>query len=117
MPFDHQPHSHLYAAQTWLAAHGMSAVNAARLLGGPTAAAGVHRLIDDLRQADSLSRLARLKLAALHRLLTLEGSDQDPLPAMLPLHPGDPRVLDICLLADSLSDLLSEITPKQAVAI
>ncbi|MCE6950299.1 hypothetical protein LAZ29_05125 [Cereibacter sphaeroides] len=116
MPFDHHSHARLFAVQAWLDEHGNAAANAARLLRGAAAADGVSRLVDDARQADGLSRLMRARLMALHRLLNLDDADLDGFPSMLPLHPADPRVLEICLLADSLSSLLSEIAPAQPVA-
>ncbi len=116
MPFDHQSHANLFAVQAWLDEHGTAAANAARLLRGAAAADGVFRLIHDVRHAERFSRLMRTRLEALHRLLSLEDADRDPFPSMLPLHPADPRVLEICLLADNLSSLLSEIAPAQPVA-
>ncbi|ULB09182.1 hypothetical protein ORIO_04485 [Cereibacter azotoformans] len=116
MPFDQNSHADLLAVQAWLDHHGLAAANAARLLAGATAAEGVHRLISDLREASALSRLMRTRLHTLHRLLSLEDADDAPFPSMLPLHPADPRVMEICLLADSLAALVEDIGLPPAVA-
>lgn len=108
MPFDQKYDPHLLAAQMWFAAHLEAAANASGLIAGPSARRSVMRLAEEIREAGTLSRLMRVRLGSLLRTLQLEGENEDDV-GMLPLHPDDPRVLKICLLTDSLADLLADI--------
>ncbi|MEA5159810.1 hypothetical protein U5903_03390 [Cereibacter johrii] len=120
MAFDFLPRaSGAYASITrWLSSHGSAAAQAATLLAGEAAGVAVLSLIDDLRRTGRLQRRHHLQLVKLHRVLTLDAPElpeEDDIP-YLPIHPDDPRVHDICRLADSLSDLLSEISVQAKAA-
>lgn len=86
--------------------------NATKILGGPQAEKRCMRLLEDLHEARTLTRRLRVELIDLHRLLVLDRVDDlESVEAscFAELSPADPRVHDICLLADHLHDLLRAI--------
>lgn len=108
MAFDFPTTPALAAVRIWLAARGREAAEAAALLGGTQAGRAVHALAGEIAGCAFLTRRHRLRLAALHDLVALETlPGTDDLPGALPIAPDDPRVPDLCLLADSLGALLA----------
>lgn len=100
--------------------HREALLNASELLGGPGAGRRCARLLDDLREATTLTRRLRLGLVDLHRLLVLDRVDDlESVEAkcFAEMSPEDPRVHDICLLADRLHDLLRAIVSLDAETV
>lgn len=92
--------------------HRDALLNASELLGGPGAERRCMKLLDDLREAKTLTRRLRAELVDLHRLLVLDRIDDlESVEAacFAEMSPADSRVHDICLLADRLHDLLRAI--------
>lgn len=108
MAFDSTTVGALDAVRTWLTEYGLAAANAARLITGPRAADSVAGLVDEVREATSLSKRHRVRLAQLLGLLLLDDAASDDI-LVLPLHPDDPRAHEICRLADSLNELIASI--------
>lgn len=104
--------SPLGIAKQFAADHREALLNASRLLGGPKAERRCQRLFQDLRDAATLARRLRAELVDLHRLLTLDKVDDidtEECARFAEIHPADPRVHEVCLLADRLHDLLRAI--------
>ncbi|MFX0546773.1 hypothetical protein ACEWPL_014620 [Roseovarius sp. S1116L3] len=102
----------LNAVRAFFSKHGEAAQNASLLLGGATAYRRCLRLLSSLRDAPILSRHLKHELVQLHRLLMLDPiGDPDALETklFLEIHPADPIVEDLCMLADQLFDLLEVI--------
>lgn len=102
----------LFATSVFFHEHATAMLNAAALLGGPSAHRRCLRFLSDLADSVSLSRRLKLELVWLHRLLSLENvgdpdSEETARFAMLDLL--DPRVEEICLETDRLLDLLITI--------
>ncbi|HDY94510.1 MAG TPA: hypothetical protein ENH63_05035 [Sulfitobacter litoralis] len=91
---------------------GEATQNAILLLGGPSAHRRCLRLFTALREANSLTRRHKEELVRLHSVLMLDafdGSEDGPFNLFVAIHPSDPIVEDLCLLADGLLDLLQKI--------
>ncbi len=89
---------------------------ASLLLGGPAAERRCLRLLSRLRETHALARADVLDLIGMHRLLMLEhvgDPDREETARFVEIDPMDPRVHDLCLLADRLLDLLAEIAGAQ----
>lgn len=100
------------AACAHLSQHGEALCNAAKLLEGDAGKASVLRIMSDLRTTSRLERTTRRRLVDLHRLISLDpvfGDPETDEALWQFLDPGSRDVEDICLLADSLFDLLVEI--------
>ena len=99
-----------------LADQGSALAEAAHKLGGQAASSRVLSLIEALRDARRLTHPHRRQLVNLHKLLTLEHvGDPDRIEAALfmDLDPGSPEVDEICLLAESLEELLKRISSDE----
>jgi len=91
---------------------GEATQNAILLLGGTNAHRRCLRLFTALREANSLTHRHKEELVRLHSVLmldALDGSEDGPFHLFVAIHPSDPIVEDLCLLADGLLDLLQEI--------
>jgi hypothetical protein len=99
----------LVAVRDYFSEHGVALQNSAALIEGDAGAASVLRIISELRTATQLDRAMRSRLVALHRLLSLDSGtepfDPDQSPCIF-LDPESSEVEQICLLTDSLLDLL-----------
>jgi hypothetical protein len=102
MPFDFPSDRH-HAVLSWLAAHGAAATSAARLLGGRSAGDSVRLLFGELCSSEQLNRRHLVRLSQLRDLLML---NSDGASCDLPVDPADPADHDICLVAESLDDLV-----------
>jgi hypothetical protein len=83
--------------------------NAATLLGGPRGDRLVEDITEALARSGTLSRRTLRNLVALHRLLTLQGTEDpasDQAPRFAMVEPDDPVVAEICLVSDGLLDAL-----------
>lgn len=91
--------------RAFLAEHRDALLNASTFLGGKPACRRCLRLLDTMREAPQLTRRLRMELVDLHRFLMGEaaplGLSIEPV-----IDPADPRVCDLCLLADKLHHLL-----------
>lgn len=99
--------------------HGSAILNASMLLGGPGARQRCAKLSQDLREASELTRRLRFELVELHRLLSLDRvGDPDAIETacFVEIDPDDPRVHDLCRLADGVYDLLVSIADNDADA-
>lgn len=106
----------LRTVRVYFAEQGSALVEAARRLGGQAASSRVLSLIEALRDARRLTRPHRRQLVDLHRLLTLEHvGDPDRIEAALfaEIDPGSPEVDEICLLAESMEELLKRISSDE----
>ena len=91
---------------------GEATQNAILLLGGPHAHRRCLRLYTALRESKTLTRKHKEELVRLHSVLMLDtsdGSEDGQFDLFLDIHPSDPIVEDLCLLADRLFHLLKEI--------
>lgn len=91
---------------------GEATQNAILLLGGPNAHRRCLRLFTSLRESKTLTRRHKEELVRLHSVLMLDasdGSEDEQFDLFLDIHPSDPIVEDLCLLADRLFYLLQEI--------
>ncbi|SNT74289.1 hypothetical protein [Paracoccus seriniphilus] len=103
----------LVATRTFFDEHATAMLNAAALLGGPTAHRRCLRLLSGVSESSSLTRALRHELVWLHRLVCLDlvgdpETEETARFAMIDLL--DPRVEEICIEADSLYDLLVTIS-------
>lgn len=103
----------LVATRTFFQEHGSALLNAAALLGGPSAHRRCLRLLSGISEHSSLTRALRQELVWLHRLVCLDlvgdpEAEETARFAMIDLL--DPRVEEICLEADCLYDLLVAIS-------
>jgi hypothetical protein len=83
--------------------------NAAGLLAGPRGDRLVEDITEALARSGTLSRRTIRNLLALHRLLTLQGTEDpasDEATRFAMIDPCDPVVEEVCLLADGLLDAL-----------
>ncbi|TCM73517.1 hypothetical protein [Rhodovulum steppense] len=106
------PNVRLAAARDFFNLHGKALANAAHLLADASMEARVYRFLERLRDADSFSTALVRDLVAFHRLLTLQdpGSLESSEFGCIPhISPEDPVVIEICLLADNLWNLLADI--------
>jgi hypothetical protein len=102
----------LKIVQLFFSEFGEATQNAILLLGGPNAHRRCLRLFSSLREANSLTRSFKEELVRLHSVLMLDafdGSEDGPFDLFVAIHPSDPIVEDLCLLADGLLDLLQAI--------
>lgn len=108
----------LKACRRFFDQHGIAAVNVSILLGGERAQGQCIRLISDLGEAQALTRSHRLSLINLHKLFTLQDiTELDSSDIYyVNIRPDDPRVEDICLLADQLFNLLIAIAEDDEIS-
>jgi len=98
--------------QAYLDTHGTALANAAYLLAGGSASRSVFELIDGIKEGLRISKAQVRRLERLHALLFLENvGDPDRIETALfaEVILGSRAVEKICLLADSLDDLLSSL--------
>jgi hypothetical protein len=109
----------LQACRRFFDLHGAAAINISSLLGRERGQGRCIRLISELSEAPKLTRSLRLSLVDLHKLITqYDAPDFDSEDFWyVDLHPADPRVEDICLLADQLFDLLVAIANDDEISI
>lgn len=104
MPFDSKPAA-IAQLQTFTSEHRVALLCAAEFLGGTAGGKRCARLLDEIGTAAGLTRRMRRELEWLHGLLTLENvhdleSEEAALFSLI--DPADPRVAEICALADTL---------------
>jgi len=102
----------LAAVRGFVAEHAAALTNASRLLGGEPAARDCVTLIADLAETPHLSRSIRRRLVGLRALLSLEhvgDPDRTETALIAEIDPADPRVDELCLLADRLASLIDGI--------
>ena len=105
----------LALVRAFAAEHGEALCSASLLLGGPAAERRCLRLLARLRDADALARPDVLDLIGIHRLLMLEhvgDPDREETLRFAEIDPTDPRVYDLCLLADRLLGLLEALAER-----
>ena len=102
----------LLAARSLVGERREALAEAARLIAGRREAARVLALAAALGRAPRLMRPLRAEIERLAALLALE---LDPGHGA-GLHPADPRVPEICLLADAVARLIEEIAPPEPAA-
>jgi len=91
---------------------GEATQNAILLLGGPNALRRCRRLFTSLRESKTLTRRHKEELVRLHSVLMLDasgGTEDRQFDLFLDIHPSDPIVEDLCLLAARLFHLLQKI--------
>ncbi len=108
----------LKACRQFFDQHGAAATNVSSLLGGERAQGRCIRLISELREANTLTRSLRLSLVGLHKLfIQYDAADFDSEDFWyVDIQPDDPRVEDICLLADRLFNLLVAIADDDEIS-
>ena len=108
----------LQACRLFFDHHGAAAINVSNLLGGERARGRCIRFISDLGEANVLTRSLRLSLVGLHKLFTqYDAADFDSEDYWyVDIPPADPRVGDICLLADRLLNLLVAIADDDEIS-
>jgi len=108
----------LKACRQFFHQHGTAAINVSALLGGDRACRKCLRLISEIGEAQLLTRSHRLSLVGLHKLLTqYDAADFDSEDFWyVDIQPDDPRVVEICLLADQLLSLLVAIANDDEIA-
>lgn len=109
---DRQAEADLATVQSFLDAHGTALANAAYLLGGRAMSGLVFDLIDGIRGRRQISKAQVKGLERLHALLVLEDvGDPERLETALfaDVITSSRAVDEICLLADSLDDLLRHL--------
>jgi len=102
----------LETARAFFHRHHDNLVAAARALGGDRGVSQVFALIDDLRDARTLTRGLRNQSVALHRLLRLEyvgAPDAEETAYFMEIDILSPEVDDICRLTDAYHDMLAEL--------
>ena len=105
----------LALVRAFAAEHGEALCNASLLLGGPAAERRCLRLLARLRASDALAPPDVPDLIGMHRLLMLEhvgDPDREETARFAEIDPEDPRVHDLCLLADRLRDLLEALAEQ-----
>ncbi len=106
----------LALAQEFFAEHGAALCKASELLGGSSAERRCLALLLSLAEDRALRGKHIQDLIETHRLLTLQhvgNPDRIETALFACIDPLDPRVHDLCLLADRLLNLLSEIADVQ----
>tara|TARA_R110002073_G_scaffold129935_7_gene276486 strand:+ start:1198 stop:1638 length:441 start_codon:yes stop_codon:yes gene_type:complete len=108
----------LKACRQFFHQHGAAATNVSNLLGGERAQGRCIRLISELGEAQTLTRSHGLSLVGLHKLFTqYDAADFDNEDFWyVDIQPDDPRVEDICLLADRLFKLLVAIADDDEIS-
>ncbi len=94
--------------------------NAAQLLEGRPRLGRVQRLLDHLQFTSTVTGYARREAAAVLKLLTVEHVHDVLRPEVASIEAFDsaaPRVEEICLLTDRLSDALEEWGAQQGTAV
>ena len=112
-PFLAQQESALLATQRFIQEHCDGLLNAAAMLGGPKAHSRCLKLYGDIASAARLTRRLRCELVWLHRLLVLDfvgDLDAEETACFMQIDLCDPRVEETCLSADTLFELLVEIS-------
>ncbi len=102
-------HDSLRELREFAARHGEVLQNAALLLGCKPALRRTQALLDDLTEAPRLTNRIRRELAALHALLSLQHvHDPERIEAacFADIDPASPIVEDLCLLSETLQDVL-----------
>lgn len=116
MPFDSKP-APIARLQTFMLDHAAAFHCAAKLLGGPSATRRCARLLSDIGTAVAPTRRLRRELDWLHGLLTLENVhdiESEEAARFSLIDPADPRVAEICALADALRDQIEGLASKPA---
>ncbi len=116
---DRQATAGLNLVRAHLEEHGAALTNASYLLGGAPASGAVFRLIEAVRDARRLTKAHVRQLQRTLALLMLENvGDPDRTETMLfaNLVPGSRSVEEICLLADALDDILTQLNITDAAA-
>lgn len=108
----------LRACRQFFHEHGTATVNVSTLLGGDRACRKCLRLISEIGDAQMLTRSHRLSLIGLHKLFTqYDAADFDSEDFWcVDIQPDDPRVVEICLLADQLLNLLVAIADDDEIS-
>ena len=102
----------LTLVRTFFSEHADGLCTASWLLGGATAERRSLRLATRVSERNVLSRTDVFDLIETHRLLTLDHVgewDREETSRFAAIDPMDPRVHDICRLADRLRDLLEAL--------
>jgi len=124
-PDDEQATAGLNIVREYLGEHGTALANASYLLGGASASGAVFRLTEAVRDARRLTKAHVRQLQRTLALLMLENvgyPDRTETALFAELVPGSRSVEEICLLANSLYDLLmhldhiTEAAPSEEVA-
>ena len=105
---------HFYDLITFLSEHDQALISAAELLGGASWYRRALRLLNQLHSSDVLTRRAIQDLEALRDLLALENvgdCDRDEAGFFASIDPSDPRVAEICLLSERLSEVCGNLQP------
>ncbi|HEY9040059.1 MAG TPA: NAD(P)-dependent oxidoreductase [Roseovarius sp.] len=95
--------------------HDVAMLNAAAMLGGPTAHRRCLRLLVSVAESVVLSKALKHELVWLHRLIMLEfvgDPEREETARFAVLDILDPRVEEICLQADQLYELLVAIADE-----
>jgi hypothetical protein len=95
--------------------HGEALLNAAAMLGGPTAHRRCLRLFANIAESAVLSKALKHELIWLHRLVMLDfvgDPEREETARFAALDIQDPSVEEICLEADRLFDLLVAIADE-----
>lgn len=95
--------------------HDVAMLNAAAMLGGPTAHRRCLRLLANIAESSVLSKPLKHELVWLHRLIMLEfvgDPEREETARFAMLDILDPRVEEICLQADRLYELLVAIADE-----
>lgn len=100
----------LAALRDYIGEHREALLKAVELLGGGPGRRIAFSVIDDLQGSGLPARRTIRQLGRLLDLLMLKNAYEDTLEAerLVLLDPSDPRVEEICLLADALAALLDE---------
>jgi hypothetical protein len=105
----------LELAKDFFDQHDEAMLNAAAMLGGPTAHRRCLRLFANIAESVVLSKAHKHELVWLHRLVMLDfvgNPEREETARFMALDLLDPRVEEICLEADRLFDLLVAIADE-----
>ena len=120
MPFDSKP-APIAQLQMFTSVHRCALLCAAELLGGSAAARRCARLLAEIGAAVGLTRRMRRELWWLHGLLMLENVndiESEESACFAAIDPEDPRVAEVCALADMLRGEIDALpAPKPMGAV
>lgn len=100
--------------QSFLSEHRDALLCASELLGGPTSARRCARILMEGSTATAVTARIRRELSWLHGLLALNhvhDLDSQEAACFAEIDPADPRVEEICALADALLHELDDLPP------